>query len=181
MGLPTVAGGLAGAKIGHGRHWWSLADNRGHCPEIFMSIFVLLSAYLYMWEEISHSREAQMAKAKVGQPSERDGSVTAVRRDTNAGHVVAKPLLSIEATANLLGGSRSTLYRAISSGRFPLPVYAIGGRMRIPRRAVERLIEAVPTADTDDDDYRWEEGDTYVWDPAKKRSTRARVHVSGPG
>jgi excisionase family DNA binding protein len=122
-----------------------------------------------------------MAKANVAQPSERDGSVTAVRRDRNAEHSVARPLLSIEAAANLLGESRSTLYRAISSGRFPLPVYAIGGRMRIPRRAVERLIEAVPMADADDDDYRWEEGDTYVWDPAKQRSMRVRSGAPGKG
>ena len=50
-------------------------------------------------------------------------------------------MLSVEETAILLGETRSTLYRAIQAGTLPLPVYTIGGRLRVPRRAVERLIE----------------------------------------
>jgi excisionase family DNA binding protein len=70
-----------------------------------------------------------------------------------------RPLLSVEDAALLLGETRSTLYRAIRAGTLPLPVFQIGARMRIPRRAVERLIEGrVPpdgwgpkaTGDTDD-------------------------------
>jgi excisionase family DNA binding protein len=60
------------------------------------------------------------------------------RRSTSA-----KPLLSVEETAILLGETRSTLYRAIQAGTLPLPVYTIGGRIRIPRRAVERLIDGI--------------------------------------
>lgn len=54
-----------------------------------------------------------------------------------------RPLLSVEETAILLGETRSTLYRALRAGTFPLPYFRIGSRIRIPRRAVERLIEGL--------------------------------------
>jgi excisionase family DNA binding protein len=54
-----------------------------------------------------------------------------------------RPLLSVEETAILLGETRSTLYRALKAGTLPLPVFRIGSRIRIPRRAVERLIEGL--------------------------------------
>lgn len=50
-------------------------------------------------------------------------------------------LLSVEEAAALLGVARDTVYRAIRAGTLPLPVYVIGKRMRIPRRAIERLFE----------------------------------------
>lgn len=52
-----------------------------------------------------------------------------------------RPLLSVEETAVLLGEDRTTIYRSIKRGDFPLPVLRINGRMRIPWRAVERLLE----------------------------------------
>ena len=52
-----------------------------------------------------------------------------------------KPLLSVEDAAVLLGQSRSSIYRAIDRGDLPLPVFTINGRLRIPRRAVERLLD----------------------------------------
>ncbi len=58
--------------------------------------------------------------------------------------VGAKPFLSIEETALLVGESRSTLYRSIQRGEFPLPVVRFGGRLRVPRRAVDRLLEGLP-------------------------------------
>ncbi len=118
-----------------------------------------------------------MGEVNVAHLSEQSESAVSGPRERNAADLIAKPLLSIEEAANLLGESRSTLYRAIASGRFPLPVYAIGGRMRIPRRAVERLIEALPMADHRDDDYRWEDGDTYVWAHRKETATRRRGRV----
>lgn len=54
-----------------------------------------------------------------------------------------KPLLSVEEAAILLGETRSTLYRALKAGTLPLPVFRIGSRIRIPRRAVERLIDGL--------------------------------------
>jgi excisionase family DNA binding protein len=51
-----------------------------------------------------------------------------------------KPFLSVEEAAMLLGEARSTLYRAVKTGAFPLPVVRIGERIRIPRSAVDRLI-----------------------------------------
>ena len=51
-----------------------------------------------------------------------------------------KPLLSVDETAVLLGESRSSIYRAIERGDLPLPVFTINGRIRIARRAVERLL-----------------------------------------
>jgi len=41
----------------------------------------------------------------------------------------------------MLGHSRSSLYRALRRGDLPLPLLRISGRWRIPRRAVERLID----------------------------------------
>jgi excisionase family DNA binding protein len=55
-----------------------------------------------------------------------------------------KPLLSVEEAAVLLGETRSTLYRAIKAGTFPLPIFRIGQRIRIPRRSVERLLDGLP-------------------------------------
>jgi excisionase family DNA binding protein len=55
-----------------------------------------------------------------------------------------KPLLSVEEAAALLGETRSTLYRAIKAGSFPLPIFRIGQRIRIPRRSVERLLAGLP-------------------------------------
>ncbi|MGH9047981.1 MAG: helix-turn-helix domain-containing protein, partial [Acidimicrobiales bacterium] len=62
------------------------------------------------------------------------------RRLTQSG-LSRKPLLSVEEVATLLDESRSTLYRSLKRGDLPLPVFTINGRLRIPRRAVERLIE----------------------------------------
>lgn len=59
------------------------------------------------------------------------------------GNLGAKPLLSIEETAVLLGETRSTLYRAVKEGTLPLPVYMIGRRLRIPRLAVERMVSGL--------------------------------------
>ena len=50
------------------------------------------------------------------------------------------PLVSVDEAAILLGASRSSVYRSIERGDLPLPVFRINGRLRIARRAVERLI-----------------------------------------
>ena len=54
---------------------------------------------------------------------------------------LAKPVLSVEETAVLLGENRSSVYRSIERGDFPLPVFKLNGRLRISRRAAERLME----------------------------------------
>jgi excisionase family DNA binding protein len=61
-----------------------------------------------------------------------------------------KPLLSVEEAAILLGETRSTLYRAIKTGDFPLPIFRIGRRIRIPRRSIERLLAGLPLMQPDD-------------------------------
>jgi excisionase family DNA binding protein len=61
-----------------------------------------------------------------------------------------KPLLSVEEAAVLLGETRSTLYRAIKAGSFPLPIFRIGQRIRIPRRSVERLLAGLPLIPPED-------------------------------
>ena len=60
----------------------------------------------------------------------------------------SKPLVSVEEAAVLLGETRSTLYRAIKDGNFPIPVHRIGSRIRIPRRSIERFLagEVSPTS-----------------------------------
>ena len=67
-----------------------------------------------------------------------DTAIAGLRRGSRP---APKPLLSVEQTAVLLGESRSAIYRSIERGDLPLPVFHINGRLRIPRRAVERLIE----------------------------------------
>lgn len=52
-----------------------------------------------------------------------------------------KPLLSVEEVSILLGHSRSSVYRSIKRGDLPLPMFRLNGRLRVPRRAVERLLE----------------------------------------
>jgi excisionase family DNA binding protein len=52
-----------------------------------------------------------------------------------------KALLSVEEAAAMLGVTRDTIYRAIKAKTLPVPVYVIGQRMRIPRLAIERLLE----------------------------------------
>lgn len=61
------------------------------------------------------------------------------RRHVTPTHL--KPLLSIEEAAEMLGIHRCTLYRSIERGDFPLPLVQINARWRVPRKAVESLIE----------------------------------------
>ena len=51
-----------------------------------------------------------------------------------------RALVGIDEAAVMLGEDRSTLYRSIKRGDFPLPVVTINGRMRVPRKAIETLI-----------------------------------------
>lgn len=51
-----------------------------------------------------------------------------------------KPLLTVSRAAVLLGGDRSTLYKAIGDDRFPLPVVRLNRQILIPRVGVERLL-----------------------------------------
>jgi predicted DNA-binding transcriptional regulator AlpA len=51
-----------------------------------------------------------------------------------------RALVGIDEAALMLGEDRSTLYRSIKRGDFPLPIVSINGRMRVPRRAIEALI-----------------------------------------
>ena len=55
-------------------------------------------------------------------------------------HSQPRPLVSVEEAAELLGQSRSSLYRSIARGDLPLPLVKINGRNRIPRMAVDRLV-----------------------------------------
>lgn len=72
------------------------------------------------------------------------------RSVSHASKLSSKPLLSVDEAAILLGETRSTLYRAIKANTLPLPVYVIGRRLRIPRRAVERLVGGMPLSDGTD-------------------------------
>lgn len=66
------------------------------------------------------------------------------RRDAG---IAAGPLLSVDEMAILLGLNRSSVYRSLQRGDLPLPVVKINGRMRVPRRAVERLLEGFTAED----------------------------------
>lgn len=58
------------------------------------------------------------------------------------------PLVSVEEAAEILGQSRSSLYRAIERDDVPVPVFTINGRYRIARRSLERLIAGDLHAET---------------------------------
>ncbi len=53
----------------------------------------------------------------------------------------AKLLLSVDEAAILLGITRSTAYRAIATDTFPVPIIRVGGRWRVSREALRRLLE----------------------------------------
>lgn len=54
-----------------------------------------------------------------------------------------KPLLTVSEAALLLGVDRSSLYRAIRQGTaVDLPMARVGKQIRIPRRAVDRILAA---------------------------------------
>ncbi len=63
-----------------------------------------------------------------------------------------RPLLSVGEAAILLGTSRSSLYRSIERCDLPLPVWRFNGRLRIARRAAERLIAGETPVDVASDD-----------------------------
>jgi excisionase family DNA binding protein len=73
-------------------------------------------------------------------PSTQTDRVAGPRRAS----VGRQPLLSVEEAATLLGQNRSSVYRSIERGDFPLPVFRINGRYRIVRAAVERLLAGEP-------------------------------------
>jgi excisionase family DNA binding protein len=60
--------------------------------------------------------------------------------NTEARLRTAGPLRSVSELATLIGVNRSTLYRAINRGDFPLPIVRFGSRIQVPRAAAEKLI-----------------------------------------
>ncbi len=53
----------------------------------------------------------------------------------------AKSLLSVDEAAIMLGVTRSTAYKAIAEGTFPVPIIRVGGRWRVSREALRRLLD----------------------------------------
>ena len=64
--------------------------------------------------------------------------MTASKRGGGLG---TKALVSIDEAAILIGISRSTAYRAIATNSFPVPIIRVGGRWRISRQALRRLLD----------------------------------------
>ncbi len=61
-------------------------------------------------------------------------------RSKELNSIGAKSLLSVDEASILLGITRSTAYRAISTGTFPVPIIRLGGRFRVSKAALLRLI-----------------------------------------
>jgi excisionase family DNA binding protein len=59
---------------------------------------------------------------------------------TPAPDTPTRQFLSVSATARLLGMSEMTLYRAIAAGEFP--AVRIRGRLIVPTRAIDEMVEA---------------------------------------
>ena len=83
---------------------------------------------------LARRRHGQLRRAGITRCS----SMTTYRgRSHSSGE---RALVGIDEAAVMLGEDRSTLYRSIKHGDFPLPVVTINGRMRVPRKAIETLI-----------------------------------------
>ena len=52
-----------------------------------------------------------------------------------------RPVVSAEEAFDELGIDRTTGYRAIREGRFPVPVIRVGRLIRVPTMALQRLLE----------------------------------------
>jgi excisionase family DNA binding protein len=65
-----------------------------------------------------------------------------VSKDTNT----TKYLLSVEGAAILLGIDRSTAYRSITDGTFPVKVLTIGRRKKVSRAALMRVLNGKTVA-----------------------------------
>ncbi len=60
-----------------------------------------------------------------------------------------RPVLSAEEAFAILGIDKSTGYKAIRDGHFPVPVLRIGRLIRVPTLALRRLLQGdPPTAPT---------------------------------
>lgn len=68
--------------------------------------------------------------------------------------LASKPLLSVDEVAILLGLNRSSVYRSVQRGDFPLRVFPINGRLWVPRRAVEGLLQGANAEDGHQDGQR---------------------------
>lgn len=111
---------------------------------------------------------SETAKTRRGRPYSEANATRrrlAIRQPPNHGCSVrsttvgTKPLLSVSEAALLLGMDRSTLYRAIRQGEAgDIPMARVGRRMRIPRRAIERLVAGK---------IGWDEGGTIDQDPGR--------------
>lgn len=83
-----------------------------------------------------------------GQYGEAGGRQRRRARAATAASTRSEPaFLSVSAVAGLIGETRSTLYRSIARGDFPVAVVRINGRLRIPRRALERLVSGEEAGD----------------------------------
>ena len=70
-----------------------------------------------------------------------------------AGAAEPRTILSVAETARLLGMSEMTLYRAISAGEFP--AVRIRGRLIVPARAIDEMVEATLTTGRPVDTADW--------------------------
>jgi predicted DNA-binding transcriptional regulator AlpA len=60
-----------------------------------------------------------------------------------------RPVISAEDAFRLLGIDRSTGYRAIREGIFPVPVLRVGRLIRVPTLALRRLLQLERQTDGD--------------------------------
>ncbi len=89
-----------------------------------------------------------------------------------------EPFMTAEAVFDLLGIDRSTGYRAIRQGQFPVQVVRVGRLIRIPTAAVRRLIAAGDTTATAADVDTIEHTGTATVEYLDPRSLR--LGPSGP-
>lgn len=87
------------------------------------------------------------AIARLEESDRRRGGTPTTRKPTSTAKssqdLLLKPLLSVKEAALLLGLSRSSVYRSIQRGDFPIPVHRINGRIHIPHHALELLVRGL--------------------------------------
>lgn len=93
--------------------------------------------------------------------------MTASKRGGGLG---TKALISIDEAAILIGISRSTAYRAIATDSFPVPIIRVGGRWRVSREALRRLIDGEEPTLAIGNDRSAARNESYVLTPSQPPS-----------
>ena len=126
----------AGGDVGPAQG--DVGPGRGDVPVVWEGLLGLRGTSVRIHEgDVGGDNDSDNGSYQAHNSATRQGVHMAANRTTRS----SKPFLSVVEVATLLGESRSTIYRSIARGDLPIPVVVINGRLRIARKALERLID----------------------------------------